>query len=455
LGTIAHIKGKVIRPGDPAYDETRAVLYGGIDKRPSIIVRAADVEDVRAAVLMARDERLELAVRSGGHSIAGHSTTEGGIVLDLRDMSRIDVDMNNRTATAEAGATAVKVTEATNAHGLAVGFGDAGSVGISGITLGGGIGFLVRKHGLTIDSLLSAELVTADGRIIQTDSETHPDLFWAIRGGGGNFGVVTRLQFRLHDVSQFTGGMLILPATPDTIAGFVAASFAAPEELTTIGNVMFAPPMPFLPKEVHGRLVVFAMLAYVGDADSAARAVAPFRQLATPLVDMVKPMPYVGMYPPEDPNLHPTVIGRTLFVDTIDKAASEMILDFLSKSDASMRVAQLRVLGGASARIPSDATAYAHRLQPMMVNVAAFYEGDEDRAVREVWVSAFSKALQPHDAAGYVNFLGNEGEARIRAAFPGSTWDRLAKIKATYDPTNLFRLNQNVPPAPAGRELTA
>ena len=446
LDDLTAVKGRVITPEDPTYDQARTVFYGGIDKRPTAIVRVSDAADVRRVIAKARDEGYELAVRSGGHSIVGHSTTDGGVVIDLRGMSKIKVDPDARTAWVETGATAIQVTEALAEHGLVVGFGDSGSVGVGGITLGGGIGFLVRKLGLTIDSVLAAEVVTADGRHRRADEEHHSDLFWAIRGGGGNFGVVTRLQFRLHELPQFTGGILVLPATPETIAGFAAAAMTAPEELSTIGNIMPAPPMPFLPTEVHGRLVIFAMIAFAGDDESAARAIAPFRSLATPIADMVKPGPYAAMYPPEDPSYRPTAVGRTLFVDSIDARAAETIFDSLSKSDAAMRVAQLRALGGAMARVPADATAYAHRSKPMLVNVAAFYQGEADRDVRRSWVSEFARTLQPNDDAAYVGFLTDDGAARIRAAYPGRTWDRLTRIKAIYDPVNLFRLNQNIPP---------
>ena len=333
--------------------------------------------------------------------------------------------------------------------GLPLGLsGDPGGIPLykNGVAVGG-IGFLVRKHGLTIDSLLAAEIVTADGRVLHVDADHHPDLFWAVRGGGGNFGVATRFKFRLHDLPNFTGGLLVLPATAETIAGFAAAALAAPDELTTIGNVMPAPPMPFLPKEAHGRLAIIGMIAYAGDPAAAERAIAPFRALATPIADLVKPMPYAQMYPPEDPNVHPSAIGRTMFVDGIDRPTAETICEYLSKSDASIRVAQLRALGGAVGRVPADATAYAHRSQPMLVTVAAFYTGPEDRRVRAAWVSDFAKSVQPKETGAYVGFLGDEGEARVHAAYPPPTRDRLARIKAAYDPTNLFRLNQNVGPA--------
>ena len=444
--TLDGVTGRVIVPDDPAYDQARTVFYGGIDKRPAAIVRVANAADVQRVIGVTRDLGYELAVRSGGHSIVGHSTTNGGIVIDLRAMSKIEINEADRTAWVETGANALEVTEATTAHGLVVGFGDSGSVGVGGITLGGGIGFLVRKHGLTIDSLLGAEIVTADGRHLQVDANRHPDLFWAIRGGGGNFGVVTRLHFRLHRLRQFTGGILVLPATPETIAGFVAASLEAPEELSTIGNVMPAPPMPFLPREVHGRLVILGMLAYAGDEESARRALAPFRSLATPLADMVAPMPYARMYPPEDPSYRPTAVSRTMFLDGLDRRRAETVVEWLSASDASMRVAQLRVLGGAASRVRADATAYAHRSKVMLANVAAFYQGEAEREVRRSWVSGFAGALQPNDDSAYVGFLTDDGQTRIRGAYPGATWDRLRKVKAEYDPDNLFRLNQNILP---------
>jgi FAD/FMN-containing dehydrogenase len=446
LKPLAGLTGRVVTPDDSTYDQTRAVFYGGIEKRPSAIIRVAHVDDIRRVVNTARAEGYELAVRSGGHSIVGHSTTDGGLVIDLRDMSRIDIDPSARTAWVETGATALHVTRALSEHGLVIGFGDSGSVGVGGITTGGGIGFLVRKFGMTIDSVIGAEVVTADGRYLRIDHEQEPDLFWAIRGGGGNFGVVARLQFRLHELPHFTGGMLILPATPETIAGFAAASQSAPEELSTIGNVMSAPPMPFLPAEAHGRLVIMAFMAFAGDDAAAERALAPFRALATPIADMVKPGPYVSMYPPEDPSYRPTAVGRTMFVDSIDASRAQLIYDYLSACDAPMRVAQIRVLGGAMARIPSDATAYAHRSKAMLVNVAAFYQGEADREVRKAWAQQFYHALQPSDDSAYVGFLNDDGPERIRGAYPGPTWDRLAAVKSVYDPTNLFRLNQNIVP---------
>jgi FAD/FMN-containing dehydrogenase len=446
------IRGNVIAPDDPGYDEARTVFLGGVDQRPAVIVRVADATDVATVIGLARATGLELAVRSGGHSSAGQSVCEGGIVLDLHDMKNIDIDVDGGTAWAETGLTAAEYSAATAAHGLATGFGDTGSVGIGGITLGGGIGYLVRKYGLTIDDLLAAEIVTADGELLHVDAETHPDLFWAIRGGGGNFGVATRFRFRLHEVSSIVGGMLMLPATAEIIAGFIAAAEAAPEELSTIANVMPAPPMPFVPQEQHGKLIIMGLMAYAGETAAGDRALAPFRALATPIVDMVHEIPYPEIYPPEGDDYHPLAISRTMFVGKVDLPVAEAIVNHLDASDAAMKVAQLRVLGGATARVAADATAFAHRNSRILVNLATFYEGPGDHDRRAAWVDDFMTLLHQDDDGAYVNFLADESEERIRAAYPGSTWDRLAKIKSRYDPTNLFRLNTNIPPATGGAE---
>jgi FAD/FMN-containing dehydrogenase len=442
------IHGRVIAPDDDEYDKARTVFLGGVDDRPAVIVRVADATDVATVISLARGSGLELAVRGGGHSSAGHSSSHGGIVLDLADMKALDIDVEGRTAWAETGLTAAEYSSAVGAHGFVTGFGDTGSVGIGGITLGGGVGFLVRKFGLTIDDLLAADVVTADGELLRVDAGNHPDLFWAIRGGGGNFGVATRFKYRLHEVGSVVGGMLMLPATAEVVAGFIAASEAAPEELTTIANVMPAPPMPFVPEEDHGKLVILALMVYAGETEAGQRALAPFRALATPVADMLRPMAYAEIYPPEGDDYHPLAISRTMFIDTVDMPVAESIVAHLEASDASMRVAQLRVLGGAMARVPADATAFAHRSSRIMANLASFYDGPQDHDQRAAWVDDFVSLLRQGDDGAYVNFLADEGEERIRAAYPGSTWDRLAAIKAKYDPTNLFRRNQNVPPAP-------
>jgi FAD/FMN-containing dehydrogenase len=442
----AAVDGRVITPEDAGYDQARTLFYGGFDQRPAAIVRPADAAQVAQVVDLARDGGLELAVRCGGHSNAGHSLSDGGIVLDLSELTGVEIDPEARTAWAQGGLTAGAYTAAVQAHGLVTGFGDTASVGIGGLTLGGGVGYLVRKHGLTVDSLLAAELVTADGRLLHTDAETHPELFWAIRGGGGNFGVATRLKFRLHPLDGIVGGLLLLPATAQVIADFMAATEAAPEELSGIAAVMPAPPMPFVPADRHGQLVIMAMLCWAGDAEAGQRALAPFRDLAEPIADLLQPMPYAGMFPPEEGEFHPTAVAHTMFMDTVDRQAADAIVEQLEASDAPVRVVQLRALGGAMARVPAEATAFAHRHSRIMVNVAAFYDGPADRDRRQTWVDGVAAALHQRDDGAYVNFLGDEGPDRVRAAYPGPTWDRLVEVKRRYDPGNLFRRNQNIPP---------
>jgi hypothetical protein len=444
--SIPGFRGRRIGPRDADYDEARAVFYGGLDPRPGLIARAADAADVGRVVRHARENRVELAIRSGGHSPAGHCSTDGGIVLDLRDMRSLDLDVARRTAWVEPGLTTGEYTTAAAAHGLATSFGDTGSVGIGGLMLGGGVGYLVRKHGLTIDSLIAADVVTADGHLHRVDAETEPDLFWAIRGGGGNFGVATRFQLRLHEVSGVFGGFLVLPATPEIIQSFISLAEAAPEELSTIANVMPAPPMPFLPAEHHGKVVVLAMLVYAGAADAGERAVAPFRALAAPLADLLKPMSYPEVYPPEDASYHPVASGHTMFTDAVDRASARSIVDHLTARAPAFGVAQLRVLGGAMARVPEDVTAYAHRRRRIMINVAALYETVAEAPVHEQWVKGFASTLQRGDGGAYVNFLAADGPSRMREAYPGGTWDRLVRIKRRYDPQNLFHRNQNIPP---------
>ncbi|MGH3384391.1 MAG: FAD-binding oxidoreductase, partial [Nocardioidaceae bacterium] len=358
----------------------------------------------------------------------------------------LEVDVEGRTAWAQTGLTAGGYTTAVGEHGLATGFGDTGSVGIGGITLGGGVGFLSRKYGLTIDDVLAAEVVTADGTLLHVDPDNEPDLFWALRGGGGNFGVVTRFRYRLNEVPTVVGGMLMLPASPDVLTSFLAEADAAPDELSTIANVMSAPPMPLIPAEHHGSLMIMALVCYAGPAEDGERVLAPFRSLATPLVDMVQPMPYPTIFLPTDPDYHPTAVGRTLYANDVSTETAEAVIERIRTSDAPMRVAQLRMLGGAMARVAPDATAYAHRKSRIMANVAAFYDSPDERAEREAWVLETADLLRQDDAGVYVNFLGAEGPEQVRAAYPGATWDRLVEVKRRYDPTNVFRLNHNIPP---------
>ena len=442
----AKLAGELVTPDDPSYDEARQVFFKGVDKRPLAVARAVGVDDVAAVVNAAREGGLELAIRSGGHSRPGYGTVDGGLVIDLSGMDGVEIDTDDGTAWVETGATAGRYTLATAEKGRVTGLGDTGSVGIGGITLAGGIGFLVRKTGLTIDNLLAAEVVTADGEVVRASEDSEPDLFWAIRGGEGNFGVATRLQLRLAEISEIVGGMMILPASPQVITGFLEAAQAAPEELSTIANVLIAPPMPFLPSEAHGKPVLIGLFAYAGPVDQGEEVIAPFRALAKPLADMVRPMRYPELY--EGPEQQARfAAGTNYFADSLEPAGAEAILEQLPESTAPMTAVQLRVLGGALARVPNAATAFAHRDRGLFVNVAAMYMDAGETDTHDAWVSGLASSLGKDGAGSYVGFLGEEDEATLRAAYPGGAWDRLRELKRRYDPDNLFHLNHNIPPA--------
>jgi FAD/FMN-containing dehydrogenase len=444
----SQLDGELITPDDSSYDDARHVFFRGWNRRPLAVARVAGANDVARVVTAARATGLELAVRSGGHSRPGYGTVDGGLVIDLSPMNSTVVDADAKTAWVETGSTAGQFTNTTAEHDLIAGLGDTGSVGVGGITLAGGVGFLVRKNGLTIDNLLAAEVVTADGEIVQASEESESDLFWAIRGGEGNFGVATRLQLRLDEIPQIVGGMLILPATPESILGFVEAADAAPAELSTIANIMIAPPMPMIPEEAHGQPVIMGLFAYSGQVDKGQEVLAPFRALADPYADLLRPMPYPGLY--EGPEPEPQfAAGTNFFADSLEPSAAEAILEQLPQSTAMMKVVQLRVLGGAYAQVANDATAFPHRDRNLMVNVSAIYMDGAEGEAHQAWADGLADALGKDGAGGYVGFLGEESEESLRAAYAGGTWDRLRELKRRYDPDNLFHLNHNIPPADA------
>ena len=444
----AGLKGSIVLPGSPDYDEARQVKSAQYDRRPALIVRAADAGDVARTVNLARESGLPLSVRGAAHSLAGFGTVDGGIVLDLGAMKGLHIDPEARTAWAQPGLTAGEYTVAAAAHGLATPFGDTGSVGISGLTLGGGIGWLVRKYGLAIDALLAVEIVTADGRQITANMESHPDLFWAVRGGGGNFGVVTRFQFRLYPVGEILAGALFLPATPEVLRNLVPTAQASPDELTTIASVMHLPPLPFVPAEQVGKLSVAVMFVWSGEADAGHAALVPFRALATPLAEMVAPMPYPGIYQLlAEAEKRGYASHRSRFLDELDDDAVDAILTAMAAPSSPAAMVQIRVLGGAMARVPNDATAFAHRDAKIMLIVMTPFEDPATEAKHVAWTVALHEQLGAHDTGVYSNFLESEGDERIRDAYPPATYDRLAEIKGRYDPTNLFQLNQNIRPA--------
>jgi FAD/FMN-containing dehydrogenase len=433
-----NLNGRIIVPGDSDYDKVRQIFYGGIDKKPKAIVRVAGAQDIQKTIAFAKENNLDLAVRSGGHSVMGLCTVDDGVVVDLRDMKRIEINDQDKTAWAQTGLTAGEVTTELDKHNLVLGFGDTGSVGIGGITLGGGIGFVVRKFGLTIDNLLAAEIVTADGRILQTDKDNYPDLFWAIRGGGGNFGVVTKFKYKLHDLSECYGGVMLLPAKPDVIAGLIQISQKAPDELSIIINIMPTPPMPFVPAAQQGKLSVMAMIMYAGDPKEGEKVLVPIRALATPIADMVKPMRYKDIYFPENENYHPTAVSRNLYMKFIDIDLAEKIIDHLNSINAQMKAIQIRILGGALSRVPVESTAYSHRGNNIMINMASFYTTEREKEEQQKWQDEFLQVLDQGDPAIYVNFLGPYEKEKIKNIYTEKTWNRLITIKKKYDPSNFF-----------------
>jgi FAD/FMN-containing dehydrogenase len=453
LTTLARqLRGQLLLPDDHGYDDARRGYNRLHDRRPAVIVRPADGDDVVTALAFATSAGLEIAVRSGGHSLAGYGATEGGALIDLSAMHAVDVDPEARVAWAEAGTTAGQLTTTAAAHGLVVPFGDSPTVGVGGITLGGGVGWLSRKLGLTIDSLVGVELVTADGRRLTADEQTRPDLFWAVRGGGGNFGVVTRFRYRLHPIGAVLGGALALPATGEVIRGMVDLAGAAPDELTTISLITRIPPLSILPPEAHGQLGMLITLVWCGDLVAGERFLDQVRALAPPITDLVRPRPYPSMYEllPEAP-ASITNITHSFVADELDEQAIVSILRHLEEpnlpSTEALAAVELRVLGGAISRIPTDATAFAHRRRNLVCSVVAAGFAEADTGRHREWVRSLSGATRHLARGAYLNFLDAADEPRLHEAYPDGTYRRLVAIKRRYDPDNLFHRNLNIRPS--------
>ena len=442
---LAALTNPIIDADHVDYDDARHTFYHGLNRRPALIARPASDDEVAEVIAAARETGMQLAVRSGGHSAVGYGVWDDSLVLDLSAMKAIDIDLEQQTAWAETGLTAVEFTTATSEHGLVVGFGDTGSVGIGGITLGGGVGLLHRSQGLTLDSVLAADIVTADGRQLRLDETNYPDLFWAIRGGGGNFGVVTRFRYKLHPVNRVVGGMLAFPATPDVAEAVLAKAMMAPEELSGEVTMMTMPRLTDVEPRFYGQVMVGIIMVHSGSVEEGKQLFDEFRAISPPIIDTVQAMPYAAMLQgPEPPQPH-FAADRTWFSDGIDTEAMGRIIDGFTGASAPLRVVQIRPLGGAVARVASDATAFAHRNRNLMVYVGAGYSSPDDRDRHEAWVDSIVNAVGGGESA-YVGFMSDADEAQVRAAYPGDIWDRLRVIKSRYDPENLFRLNHNIPP---------
>jgi len=455
-GSVAELaeslRGELILPLDPGYDEARTIWNGVHDCRPAMIVRCAGVADVIRAVEFARSEQLSVAVRGGGHSIPGFSTVDDGVVIDLGAMKGIQVDPQARTVRAEPGLTWAEFDHETQAFGLAVTGGLVSSTGIAGFTLGGGLGHLVRKYGLAADNLIGADVVTADGRLIHASADENPELLWGLRGGGGNFGVVTALEYQLHSVGQLVlGGPVFYPGedAAKVLRFYREFTASAPDELSTFVALMTAPPAPFIPEAWHGRKLIGVISCYAGPVDAGAKIVEPLRSIAEPVADLLGPIPYVALQQLVDP-LWPKgtrAYMKAGYVRELDDHAIDALVAAHQGATSPSSEIHLHQMGGAFARVPADSAAYAERQAPYVVNALASSHDDDPFDVHIEWARGLYEAIEPSLTGGaYINFLSAEGEQRVQSAYGPEKFARLQALKDEYDPTNLFHLNQNIPP---------
>ena len=449
-------RGELLLPTSPGYDTARRIWNGAVDRHPACIARCTGVADVVAAVQFARERDLEIAVRGGGHNVAGTAVCDNGIVIDLSAMRAVRVDPAGRTAWVQGGALWGDVDHETQAHGLATTGGIVGHTGVAGLTLGGGIGFLMRKHGLTVDNLLAAEVVTAEGSIVRASADEHADLFWALRGGGGNFGVVTSFRFALHPVGPTVlAGPVFWAAddTTDVLRFYRDFAVEAPDELGTVIRLGTVPPLADIPENLHWRPAIAVLCCYAGAIEDGDRAVQALRQFGTPLVDLLAPRQYVAFQGGfDDTVLHGWhYYWKATNLDGLSDDAIAVIADHAYAAGSPRSYAAMFHMGGAVARVPHDATAYAARDVAHNIIIDAVWLPDESSvaAAETAWARRFLEALQPHSASGvYVNFLDSDDDAsRVREAYGDRIYRRLAEVKAKYDPENAFHHNKNIQPA--------
>ncbi|HZC27092.1 MAG TPA: FAD-binding oxidoreductase [Actinopolymorphaceae bacterium] len=449
----ASLRGEVLTPADVGYDDARRVWNGNIDRHPGLIARCAGTADVVAAVNLARERGLLVSVRGGGHNIAGDSVCDGGLVIDCSLMKGIHVDPERRRARAEAGVRWGEFDHETQAFGLATTGGTNSDTGIAGLTLGGGFGWLCRSLGLAVDNVLSFDVVTADGTLRTASANVHEDLYWALRGGGGNFGVVTSFEYQLHPVGPMVlGGMVLHPAERgrEVLRYFRELAASAPDELVMILAVLTAPPMPFIPPELQGKPVVAIAACHCGSPDEAEAAVRPLREFGPPAVDVLGPMPYVAQQrlldDPFAPGLQFYEKGGKMA--ELSDGAIDTMLEFAGTMTSPRNCILAVPLGGAVGRVDELATAFAHRDATYDYYAYAIWDepGEDDDRHRK-WARDFAAAIKPFDVGVYVNAVSHQdGDARVRDAFPPATYERLVAVKNRYDPTNLFRHNQNIKP---------
>jgi FAD binding domain-containing protein/berberine-like enzyme len=457
----AAVGGEVVTPEHPDYEEARRVWNGMVDCRPALIVRCSSTQDVAAAVNFGRDNGLVVSVRGGSHSTPGYSTCDDGIVIDLGPMHEVKVDPEARTARVGGGATWGQMDAATQEHGLAVTGGRVSDTGVGGLATGSGSGWLERMYGVTAGSLLSAEVVTADGSVVRASADENPELFWGLRGGGGNFGVVTSFTYRLHPVGPIIlGGLLVsLPERAEDILRFHAEYWpSAPDDLG--GGVAFisAPPEPFVPAEMHFKPVVGHVICWTGDPEEGERVLAPIREVAQPVMDMVQPMPYVALQSMLDAGGPKGINGymKAEFMEVLDEEAIGKLARHGAARVSPMSQIIMEPLGGAVARVGEDDTALGRRDVEWVYHALAMWM-EPDAASAEAnmtWAKTLSEDLRPHVTEGvYLNYTSDQGEERVRSTYGPAKYERLVALKDRYDPDNLFRLNQNI--RPSGAAATA
>jgi len=444
--------GPLIGPGDSAYDEHRKVWNGSIDRRPGLIARCRGVADVRAAVRFARDRELLVAVRGGGHSFPGLSVCDGGILIDLGLMKGIRVDPDGRTARAQAGVLLGELDRETQAFGLAVPSGIVTHTGLAGLTLGGGIGWIMRKYGLTVDQLLSVDVVTADGEFLTASADQNAELFWGIRGGGGNFGIVVDFEFRLNPLGpQVLAGPVFWPIeqAADVLRFYREWIADCPDELMTIVLQRRAPALPVMPPELVGKLVVGVVVCWSGSIEEGEKVVRPLKAFGSPVLDLCRPKPFLAHQQMLDPSFQH---GWWYYVRSCDVGAlTDDVIDVMvehgRRITSPISSIALWQMGGAVARVGEQETAFNGRNAAFTFNINGNSKTADGFEAERQWVRDYWTALAPHHTSVYVNFLMEEGEARVRQAYGAEKYDRLKALKRTYDPTNLFRRNQNIDPS--------
>jgi FAD/FMN-containing dehydrogenase len=445
------LRGSICLSDEAGYDEARTIWNAMIDRRPGAVVRCGGASDVMRAVRLARDNGLLVAVRGGGHNISGNAVCEGGLLIDLSPMRSVRIDPKKQTARVEPGVTLGEFDKEAQAFGLATPLGINSTTGVAGLTLGGGFGWLSRKFGFTVDNLISADVVTADGALVQASAIENPDLFWAIRGGGGNFGVVTSFEFKLHPVGpDLASGLIVHPfaRARELLAGYREIAAAAPDELSVWVVLRKAPPLPFLPAEVHGKEILVFAVCYAGEPANADKALAPLRALGEPIADVIGVQPYAAWQTAFDPLLTPGAFNywKSHNFTSLSDGLLDTLVDYVGTLPTEECEIFIGQVGGASNRIGADATAYPHRDANFVMNVHTRWRDRDDEQTAIKWAREFFAATAPHATGGvYVNFMPEDETERVPGAY-GSNYTRLAALKAKYDPDNLFRLNQNVEP---------